>query len=463
MRLVKDESAQALVITALSISMLLAFVALAVDVGTLFHAKRNLQIVADAAASAGALDYYKMASSSSAIAAAQNAVKANGLTNATFNCPVAVTGSAPDACVTTPATSGSHTGTGTVEVKLVQPNPMSFMGLFGFNVLNVGVRAVAGSVAGQACIFVNHNYAVQGSATVEGYDPTTGTTGTACGIYVGGDVEDQGNGNTINAKYVEAHGTLVVNGQNNLNPTPVVTGAPEQDPPAALLAAPPVIPSTCSLPSGTTSSKSGQTTTYTVTLSGNQSAGCIGWQNPPANSILNVTYSNAAFGTGLYQFNLGTGGTLTLGSNNCNAGYCDGTIPPTGSQGVTLELNTGNFNVTSSGTQYLYAPSDGSTDSRNGILLWAPSSNTGTACIQFGSSTGNFYGYIDTPQMTVGLHDQGGFDIATGLIVGNLCQGNGINDPACKSFSCSGPSTLMIANYNMLYPGAPMRTITLVE
>ena len=37
--------------------LLMAFLALAIDVGTLFRARRNMQIAADAAAVAGALDY----------------------------------------------------------------------------------------------------------------------------------------------------------------------------------------------------------------------------------------------------------------------------------------------------------------------------------------------------------------------------------------------------------------------
>ena len=43
--------------TALSMTVLVGFLALAIDVGMLFRAKRNMQIAADAAAIAGALDY----------------------------------------------------------------------------------------------------------------------------------------------------------------------------------------------------------------------------------------------------------------------------------------------------------------------------------------------------------------------------------------------------------------------
>jgi hypothetical protein len=454
----------------LSMTLLLAFVALAVDVGVLFRARRNLQIVADAAATAGAVDYYKNVSTSSARTAAKSAVSSNQLTVSSGNwsttCPAtAPSGAAASfACVSVPASTGAHTGTGSVEVQITQPNPTTFMGYFGFNPVNVAVRAVAASVAGVACIYVNKTYAVQGSATLVGIDPATGKQGKACGVYVGGDVDVTGSGNTIDAQYVEVNGTLVSHGGNTIHPAPLITGVPPQSPAKPLMATPPSIPSGCSMPPGTTmtAGKGKNPTTYTATLTGPISAGCFGFTDPPpANSILNLTISNATFGTGLYQFNLGTGGTLTLGAGNCNSGYCTGTAPPDGSAGVTLELNTGNF--AASGNQNLYSPSDGSSDPENGILLWAPATNTGTACLQFGSSTGNFSGYIDTPQMTVGLHDQGGFALVTGLVVGNLCQGNGVGSTVCKSFNCTGPSTLYVKNYNQSYASGPNRSIALVE
>jgi uncharacterized membrane protein len=72
MRIRSDESGQVLILTALSMTMLFGFLALAVDVGTLFDAKRRLQVAADAAATAGALDYSFNGSTTSA----QNAAKA---------------------------------------------------------------------------------------------------------------------------------------------------------------------------------------------------------------------------------------------------------------------------------------------------------------------------------------------------------------------------------------------------
>src|SRR3954452_22519230 len=69
----RDESGSVLVIAALSMTALLGFVALATDVGLLFRTRRNVQIAADAAAIAGALDFLYNGSSSSAIGAGETA------------------------------------------------------------------------------------------------------------------------------------------------------------------------------------------------------------------------------------------------------------------------------------------------------------------------------------------------------------------------------------------------------
>jgi uncharacterized membrane protein len=50
MRAMKEEHGQMLVLVALSMTVLLGFLALAVDVGLLFRAKRTMQVAADAAA-----------------------------------------------------------------------------------------------------------------------------------------------------------------------------------------------------------------------------------------------------------------------------------------------------------------------------------------------------------------------------------------------------------------------------
>lgn len=475
-----------MVMTVLGLILLLGFVALAVDVGALFHAKRNLQVVADAAATAGALDYYRngavSTATTSARTAAENAIAANGLSGVTYSTTCPVTGSltGTNACISIPAVTGFHTGDGSVEVQISQPNATSFMGLFGHGMVGVLTRAVAGNVAGVSCMYVNNNLNVQGNAAICGVDPdnisswngscgtgnTCGTaTPTACGIYAGGNITGTGGGggsNCIDTAYVETAGTVGV----PVNPSPAVGGT-SMTVPDTLSIAPPAIPSGCKAPSTSTpgvtyvAAKGNSPATYTWNLTGSISAGCYGWPGAfPANTILNVNLNNATMGNGLYQFNLGTittgksagtAGTLTVGSNVTGGSSADNS-----SSGVTLELNTGNFGLDPNASNIeLYAPSDGvqsasAGQAQSGYILWAPSTNMGNVSIQIGSSgspCSNFVGYIVMPGANLTMQDQGSCALVTGLYVNN--------------FSIN--SQLGIVNYNDVYTHGPLRTITLTE
>src|SRR5215475_2110057 len=108
MRFRDDESGQMLVLTALCMTLLMGFLALAIDVGILFRAKRNVQIAADAGAIAGALHQQYGGSPGPACGggvtgvrcAVQNAVGANGIPASDV------------ASVSTSPTAGYHTGPG---------------------------------------------------------------------------------------------------------------------------------------------------------------------------------------------------------------------------------------------------------------------------------------------------------------------------------------------------------------
>src|SRR6478752_5405869 len=79
MKRMRDESGQALILVALCLTCILGFVGFATDVGVLLHAKRNLQIAADAAAIAGANEINIDATQ--VVAAAKAASAQNGFTN----------------------------------------------------------------------------------------------------------------------------------------------------------------------------------------------------------------------------------------------------------------------------------------------------------------------------------------------------------------------------------------------
>ena len=423
--LLLDESGNVLILVALCMTALMGFSALAVDVGLLFRAKRNLQLVADAAATAGALEYYNTNSSAGVQTAAQNAATANGVTNGVNGAVVTVTN---------PVTAGAHTGAGVVQVDVSQPNPTFFMNVFGTSSVTVAARGIAGSVTGQACNIVENTLSAKGSATVEGWDPVTSTAHKGCGIYAKNSVNITGGGNTFDVAYVATSGTLT--GNHDTNPAPVVQNAPVQNIPPKLQITPPSPSSyaSCNPPPGYTLPTTGKNKgIISAAMNGSLSPGCYGLGTTGANSMnIDLGGTSTTMAAGLYVFDLGTAGRLTLDNN------VDGTA------GVTLDVNTGNFSVTSTTNDNLDAPTSGT---YSGVLLLEPSSNTGIIDLQWGSSSGDWEGYIVAPGATVTLQDQGGSPLITGLVVGNLT----IN------------GTLKLNSYDDSHTNGAFRTIALVE
>jgi Flp pilus assembly protein TadG len=441
----RDESGQVLVITALSMTALLGITALAVDVGLLFRSKRNIQIAADAAATAGALDYFNTSSSSSVITAAQNAAIANGYTDGSGGVTVTVTN---------PVTSGAHTGAGTVKVAITRSSPTVFMRILGRNSITVGAKAVAGAVSGPCIYLMNSSgtgLSISGNTTIEGINKDTGAVATGCGIYVRSNVSVNGGSNLIKMAYVAASGTIT--GGQNTNPAPVITGAPVEGVPNKLnIAVPAPTSSTfggaCGLPSGATSRTNQGVTTYTATITSMSAKTCYGIGSlSPTTNVLNLTLGSGVNLTGgIYGFNLGTaptgphsaGGTLTIGNG------------VTGS-GITLDVYTGNLTVTSTSTTSLSAFTGTGTPPNGavaGVVLLEPSTNSETIDIQWGNATGQFIGIIDAPAASVSLQDNGGSALVTGIVAGSLNL---------------GPSTLKLKNYSDYYANSPLLSVALVE
>ena len=178
MKSFRDESGQMLVMTAFSMAILLGFMALALDVSLLFRAKRRMQIAADAAATAAALDYYYSGSKANAISMGKAAGTANGVTDGDSNGDIVTINCAPSFG---PHTSGSCNGY--FEALVTQPNPTIFMGMFGRNSMNVATRTMGAGVTSVSCIWLMNktgtDFSLQGAATIE--NPNGGDT---CGIYV---------------------------------------------------------------------------------------------------------------------------------------------------------------------------------------------------------------------------------------------------------------------------------------
>jgi uncharacterized membrane protein len=118
----RHDGGQALILMAVAMPVLLGFLAFAIDMGSLYRAKRNLQIAADAASTAGALDYLYSGSISSVTAAARAASAANGVTDGSRGGVVTVN---------SPPASGPNAGeSGFVEVIVSAPSGVTFMSVF---------------------------------------------------------------------------------------------------------------------------------------------------------------------------------------------------------------------------------------------------------------------------------------------------------------------------------------------
>lgn len=446
MKILRDEEGQMVVLMAITITLLLGFVAMAVDVGILFRAKRNMQIAADAAATAGALDLFFSQSSTDAVLAGRRAAAANGVTNGLNGGVVTINN---------PTTDGYHTGGAYVEALVSEPNPTFFMSLFGISSVNVQARAVAGLVGGQQCINLmntsNTDLSLQGSATI-----TNPKGGETCGIAIhstsSNSVKVSGSGNTVDTSYVATLGGLQAGGNSQTTPTPTTTvnAVPSVSPilinDSNNAPVPGVSPySPCTAPSGGTTKINSTTYTY-ITSASTLSPGCYGTAG--GNLMLGNGVGTLTLQPGMYVFN----GNVAIGNNVVSAGWSATQSQCTG-DGVTLDIYNGSLNVTSTSNVDLCAATTNPTNGDDeGVLFVAPPTNQTTWNIQWGaagSTNLNFSGIIDAPGVNLTMQDQGGQVMVTGLVVGSMSMQT---------------STLLIENYSTAYPTtSPMLSIALVE
>ena len=424
MRIWRDDTGQVLVLTTLSMLLLLGFAGLAVDVGMLFHAKRNMQIAADAAAVAGALDYKYDASTSSATAAAESAAEGNGITDLS------------NLTVHIPPADGPNKGTaGFVETIVDVPSPTWFMSLFGFRPVDVTARAVAGPASpGDACIYAlnpvaNEAMQVQGSFEINA---------PGCGVIVDSKSSDAlyfgGSAGILNASWVGVVGGD--GGQTgDSSPAPVTGAAPISDPLGGLEGPTPTNYG-CSTAGDGYPGESGSTDTTTTTLTGaiaGPGAGiAVCYQQA-------VELNNVTLGPGIYVFENGvsTAGSVTT-------------------TGATLDVYSGGFSTAANTTLDLVAPTSGQT---NGIAVMEPPTNTNTVTLQIGNSTGTFgitgtvTGIIYAPQAELLMNDsggdaQGGVTFNSDIIAGTLYDKT---------------TSVTVTSYNAVTPTSPLRKVTLVE
>ena len=349
MKLLREESGQVIVFTAMCITVLLGFMALATDIGFLLNDKRQVQTAADCAAvaAAGELKYAGVDGYASTQAAADAAGKAsakqNGFTHGSNGTTVTVHN---------PPQSGPHqTQTDYAEVILQQSEPTFFMKLFGHQTETVVARAVAGYSGSLGCIYTlatsGTGLAVNGTATlsVPGcniYDDSTSSTALVT----------SGSNATLTAKSINIVGHYT---GSNITPNPPTTGAASQADPLSYLPAPTV--GTCSANPSISSSR-------TV------SAGCYNGLSISGNGTVTL-------GAGVYYVN----GNLSIAGSGTITGtgvtfYVTGTTIVAGGTGLTLTAPT-------SGTY-------------NGILIFQSRSDTNAMSFSGGASS-NIQGIIYAP------------------------------------------------------------------
>lgn len=441
MKWLDDERGQTLVLTVFCMAILLGSLGLAVDVGVLFHARRNMQTAADAAAMAGATEMFYNGSTN-VTTKVYAAAKANGVDNTVAGNNVFVTVS--------PTLTGGVACPSCVQVNLSTPNPTIFMATVShwlykssnFDLINVSAMAVGGAPgASQNCMYV--------------MDPTDADTlwihgagdinAPNCGVYVNsnnpGALCVTGNAGKSNFAQVAVVGGQDSKGNCKGDPgPPVYTGTGIQGLPGTLSNLPTDPRTNCSSVTNV-ASLSG-----TVAGPGYGKYQCYANGNCTTNnkgvvSCTPVTVSSATLGAGIYVFETGVKitGATTIGSNSANGGA---TVIVTGN---TVSGDGGVYDSGTDTTFYDYAPTSGT---YNGVAIYQPLFDVQQLELQFGSGSSIFDGSVVAPGAPVNLHDQGGAVNATNLIVGQIYVNGTIN----------------LTNYSTYNPiTTPFKHITLVE
>jgi hypothetical protein len=418
-RFLRDEDGQALVLTLICVGALIGFMALAIDVGLLFRAKRNMQIAADAAATAAAMDYLYNYSSTTAISAAKtvgsSAAAVNGFSSA--NGATVTINAGANSEISTPW----HNSTGYFEAIVSQPSPTAFMGFFGIHAMNIVARSVAGSggIVNQGCVYVLNPTNACPAMTLQG---SFTVTATQCGVVVNGTCDSAlqftGGGGTLSAASVTVQGGA--NGQTgDSTPAPVTGVAPVTNPMEAVV---PPDPSQliCTAPSGGTLTGNVGTDGVTTCYSGN------------------VTLNNVSLaGTVVFTGNVTLSGNINTLDNN----------------GITIVLSSGGLQESTGTTMNIHAPPGGSGPYAE-IALLAPTTNTSTIEFDKGAAGGTFSGIIDAPDATLYLHDSGG-DSSGGLTINADIAVGILNDQT---------ATFTVNSYSESHPfGSPLLHVALVE
>jgi Flp pilus assembly protein TadG len=382
MKVLRDESGQAMILVLLSMTVLLGLVGFAADVGVLFHTKRNLQIAADSAAIAGAaeLGYADLTTS----AAGQAAATQNGFTNGVNGAVVAINN---------PPLYGVHAGNAAfVEAVVTQKQRTVFAATFAalfhgtsLKTMTVAARAVATNGVGQGCIYTLGTSGADISAT-----GNSSISVPTCGINdnsSSNDAVDLTGNVSVTAQSIAVVGGVSETGNVTVSPNPITGAVPTPNPLAYLT--PPAY-SNCTnggtIPPGNSTTQLGPATPGGIV--------CYNGISATGNQTVNLS-------PGTYVIN----GALSLTGN----------VALNGTGGVTLYLLS-SVSITGNAALDLIAPTTGS---YAGILIYQAPSNNNTLSLT-GNAGSTLEGVIYAPDAAVNFTGNSGSTIYTDFVVQSL-------------------------------------------
>lgn len=372
-RFLRDESGQALVLTAVCLAGIMGVAALAIDLGQLQATQRRMQTAADAAALAGALEVGACGTTDHCAAmtgAASDAVTENGFGAPTVETQCTAGGTGLVLTVNNgPCALGSSDPNNAnpkfVEVELTQPQNTFFARVFGITSNTVTVRAEAGYTGtpggGGGSCWLSHGITLNGTATVS----------TTCGIGDNGDLTDNGN-DVVDTPSFTYTGNYTNNchASNCYTDASPVKGSAWTDPLSGL----------------TAPSKPGTKGTGTL-LNGNN---------------LTATLQPGYYASG-YTIN-GTGNTVTLSPGVYYMGadfIVNGGNTLTGT-GVTLYFTSGTLLENGSSDVELSAPDTSTNGDNAGMLIWQAKGDS-TSFVINGTSNSFYQGAIYLPNSNAGM------------------------------------------------------------
>ena len=424
MKCLRDESGQVLVMTIFCMAVLIGALGLAVDVGVLFHARRNMQTAADAAAMAGATELFYNGSTN-VDAKAYAAAKANGVDHT-------AAGNTVNVIIAPTLSGGGGACASCVEVQLSTANPTVFMATFAnlfsgskaYSSINVSAMGVAGAPGySHTCAYI--------------MDPTDPDTldihgagrivAPGCDVYVNSNNQaalcvtgSAGKTDLSPGGSIDVVGNQDSKGPCKGNPGPPTNfGAGVQSSPYATTLDPDPATNSSDCKSITDLSGSGGSLSGTVTGPGYGNYACYSngacTTKKGVTTCTPVTLSSVTMGPGNYVFTTGVTitGATTIGQGNTTT---DKTNP---NGGATVIVTGGTYDSGTATTFTDWAPADTS-NPYNGLAIYQIPSDTNSMTLQFGSGSSVFMGAVYAPSAPVTLHDQGGSVNATQLIVSTI-------------------------------------------